>query len=256
MKPRVSAMVVNGFREARRNRVTVVVFAFAALLLLSSSTIASSAIVTLDRVLVDVALGTASLLLVALAVYLSCGALNQEIQRRTIFIIMSKPISRSTFLLARVGAILLTLAVLEMLMVLLFGVEVVLFRARFQPAQFVAFAMLFLELGVIVSFGVLMSTFSGPIVSAVVVAGLYFAGHQSRDIYLRAGKSASAAIRGLGRTVYYVLPNLERLDYKPHAAYGLAVSASEVVRSAAYGLAYATVVLVIATVVFGRRDFK
>src|SRR5262249_18850582 len=152
------ALVINGFREARRNRVTVVLIAFAALLVLSSSTVADSAIVTLDRVLVDVAIGSASLLLVALAVYLSCGALNQEIQRRTIFIIMSKPISRPAFLIARVGSILLTLLVLESLMVALFAVEVVLFRATFHPAQFVAFAMLFVELCVLVAVGVLMST--------------------------------------------------------------------------------------------------
>jgi len=256
MKPRISALVVNGFREARRNRVTVVVLAFAAFLVLSSSTIASAAIVTLDRVLVDVALGSASLLLVALAVYLSCGALNSEIQRRTIFIIMSKPISRSAFLMARVGSILLTLAVLESLMVVLFGFEVVLFRASFQPAQFVAFGMLFLELVVIVAFGVLMSTFSGPIVSAVVVAGLYLAGHQSRDTYARASRSASAVVRSVGRGVYYLLPNLDRLDYKAQAAYGLSVPTGDVLWSAAYGLAYAAVVLVIATLVFDRRDFK
>jgi ABC-type transport system involved in multi-copper enzyme maturation permease subunit len=256
MNAGVASLVVNGFREARRNRVTVVVLAFAVLLVLSSSTIASAAIVTLDRVLVDVALGSASLLLIALAIYLSCGALNSEIQRRTIFIIMSKPISRSAFLMARLGSILLTLAVLEMLMVALFAVEVVAFRASFQPAQFVAFGMLFVELSLLVAFGVLLSTFAGPIVSAVVVAGVYFAGHQARDIHLRAGKSASALVRGVAHGVYYLLPNLERLDFKPHAAYGLPVTASEVLHNAAYGFAYTAAVLVLATIVFARRDFK
>jgi len=252
----MSALVVNGFREARRNRVTVVLIAFAALLVLSASTVADSAIVTLDRVLVDVALGSASLLLVALAVYLSCGALNQEIQRRTIFIMMSKPISRPAFLLARVGSILLTLLVLQSLMVALFAVEVVVFRSSFNPAQFVAFAMLFVELCVLVSAGVLMSTHAGPIVSAVVVAGIYFAGHQARDLYLRSSKSASAAVRALGRAVYYVLPNLDRLDYKPHASYGLPISTSDVLVNAAYGIGWTVLLLVAATIVFSRRDFK
>ena len=256
MSSPILALVVNGFREARRNRVTVVLVAFAAVLVLSSSAVADAAIVTMDRVLVDVALGSASVLLVALAVFLSCAALSQEIQRRTIFIVMSKPISRSAFLLARFGSILLTVCVLELVMLALFFVELFVFRTPFQLAQVAAFGMLFVEIIVITALGVLMSTFSGPIVSAVVVGGTYFAGHQSRDIYERASRAASPLVRVIGRAAYYLVPNLERLDFKPHAAYGLPVNGREFMSSLVYGLAYAALVLCLAMAVFRRRDFK
>ena len=250
------ALVVNGFREARRNRVTVVLLAFAALLVLSSAAIADAAVSTIYRVLVDVALGGASAILAALAIFLSCGALNQEIQRRTIFIIMSKPISRTAFLLSRVGAILLTLLVLLLVMGALFLMELKVYGAPFHRSQLAAMAMLFVELVVLTSFGALMSTFAGPIVSAVVVAGVYFAGHASRDLYIRAQRSGSALLRVLGKGAYYLLPNLDRLDYKPAAAYTLEPSGRELLVNAGYGLAYAAVVLLVATLIFDRRDFK
>ena len=202
-------------------------------------------------------LGSPELLsLAALAIFLSCGSLNQEIQRRTIFIIMSKPISRSAFLLSRVGAILLTLLVLLLVMGALFLMELKVYGAPFHRSQLAAMAMLFVELVVLTSFGALMSTFAGPIVSAVVVAGVYFAGHASRDLYIRAQRSGSALLRVLGKGAYYLLPNLDRLDYKPAAAYTLEPSGRELLVNAGYGLAYAAVVLLVATLIFDRRDFK
>ncbi|MFL5319158.1 MAG: ABC transporter permease subunit, partial [Myxococcaceae bacterium] len=85
----------NGFREARRNRVTVVVAAFAVAILLCSTLVSEVTVATFDRVLTDFGLGSMSLIMVFLAIFLSCGVLSREIERRTIFMVVSKPVSRS-----------------------------------------------------------------------------------------------------------------------------------------------------------------
>lgn len=251
-----TALMWNGFREARRNRVTVIVGAFAIALVLSSSLIADTAVATLDRVVVDVGLGSMSAMLVVLAVFLSSGMLSREIERRTIFLVTPKPISRGLFLLARMAGNMVTLGVLLLAMTAIFTFELVSFRTPLAGEQFLAIGMLWVELLVLSSVGFAMASFSGQVVSAVVTAGVYFAGHLSGDLYALAQKSQTPALQVLGRVTYYLLPNLERLNYRPKATYGIASTLPEVASNIAYGLAYSGILLVIAITIFNRRDFK
>jgi ABC-type transport system involved in multi-copper enzyme maturation permease subunit len=116
--------------------------------------------------------------------------------------------------------------------------------------------MLWVELVVVSSVGFLMSSFSSQMVSAMVTTGVYFAGHLSSDIYTLASKSEVRALRVFGKLVYYVLPNLERLNFRPRAAFAVASTSAEVLSAAAYGFTYAAVMVGIATLLFEKRDFK
>jgi Cu-processing system permease protein len=251
-----SALVWNGFREARRNRVTVIVGVFAALVLLSSSLVTEVTVATFDRVLTDFGLGMMSLILVFLSIFLSCGLLSREIERRTIFLVVSKPLSRAQFLVARLCGNMLTLLVLLAGMTAIFLFELMLYRAAVTPMQAVAIAGLTVELLVLTSAGILFSSFASPMVSAVSTVGLYFAGHLSGDIYNVASRSDSSLLRAVGKAVYYALPNLERLNFRPQASYGLPVEASTLASSALYGVAWAGVLCVLSVLIFNRRDFR
>lgn len=246
----------NGFREARRNRVTVVVGVFLAVLLLSSQLVTEVTVTTLERVLTDFGLGAMSLILVFLSIFLSTGLLSREIERKTIYLVVTKPVSRSTFLLARVAGNMITLAVLLLGMSLLFIVELTLFGAAPNSMQLVALLGLLVELLVLTSAGVLMSSFAGTTVSAVVVVGLYLVGHLAPDLYNLSGRSESAGFRFAGRAMYYMLPDLERLNFRPQAAYQVAVDAKTLLQNLGYGLAWSAVLLALAVIIFNRRDFK
>ena len=95
------ALTLNGFREARRNRVTLIVALFALSLLLSSSLVVEVTVGVFDRVLTDMGLGSMSLMMVLLTIFLSSGLISREIERRTIFLMVSKPLSRGAFLVGR-----------------------------------------------------------------------------------------------------------------------------------------------------------
>ena len=105
------ALALNGFREARRNRVTLLVAIFALAMLLSTSLVLEVTVGTFDRVITDVGLGAMSLMLVLLTVFLSSGLISREIERRTIFLMVSKPISRGAFLVGRLLGNMLTGAI-------------------------------------------------------------------------------------------------------------------------------------------------
>jgi Cu-processing system permease protein len=251
-----AAMVWNGFREARRNRVTVVVGVFAVVVLLSSTLVTEVTVSTFERVLSDFGLGMMSIILVFLAIYLSSGLLSREIERRTIFLVVSKPLSRSRFLIARLLGNMLTLGVLLVAMTLIFFLELALYRAPIHSQHLIAAGALWFELLVVVSAGFFFSSFAGQMVSAVATTGLYFAGHLSGDIYQLAARSESGALRVLGKGIYYLLPNLDRINFRPLATYNVPIEASAVVGSIAYGVAYAAVLSTLAALIFSRRDFR
>jgi len=251
-----SALAWNGFREARRNRVTVIVAAFAVALVLGAVLLTEATVSTLERVLTDLGLGSMSLMLTLLAIFLSSGLLSKEIERRTIFMVVSRPISRAMFLLARLAGNMLTLGVVLLLMSLLFLGELVLYRFPLHQSHIVAMAVLWVELLVLTSVGFLMSSFSSQIVSAVVTTGVYFAGHLTSEIYNLSQKSESDFLRGLGKLAYYVLPNLEKLNFRPHAAYAISIGAGEIVRAIMMGFGYSAALIGLAILVFSNRDFK
>jgi Cu-processing system permease protein len=250
------ALTFNGFREARRNRVTVVVGAFALGLLVASSLLTNVSISTFDRVLTDFGIGIMSIVLVLLTIFLSSGMLSREIERKTLFLIVSKPISRALFLCARFAGNMLTLGVLLVLMGVLFIMQVALYGTFITEAQFVAVGMLFFELLVLSSIGFAMSSFSSQMVSATVTVGAYFAGHLGGDIYELSSKSESPLLQWVGKAVYYALPNLSRLNYRVQASYELPTPLSELLPHMLYAVGYSTVMIIIAITLFSRRDFK
>jgi Cu-processing system permease protein len=251
-----AAMAWNGFREARRNRVTVVVAAFAIVVLASSTLVTEVTVNTFDRVLTDFGLGMMSLILVFLTIFLSSGLLSREIERRTIFLMVSKPVSRTQFLLARLAGNMLTLAVLAAVMTVIFLLQLMLFGASITGTQLLAVVGLWFELLVLTSAGFFFSSFASQAVSAIATTGLYFAGHLAPDLYTLSSRAESAAVRVVGRALYYALPNLERVNFRPQATYALAVTPGELFGGVGYCMGWAALLCALAIFVFERRDFR
>ena len=250
------AMVGAGFREALRNRVTLVVVIFTVVLLLSSLLLTEVTVATFDRVLTDVGLALIVLVLVPLAIFLSGAALGREIERRTIFLVMSKPISRGLFLVSRYAGVLLTLLVLLGAMSLVFFCQQKIYGAKITLAQGQALGLFGLELALVSALGFFFSSFAGTLPATFMTASLYLIGHLSPDLYRAAQRSDVLPVRLLGKGLYYVLPNMDRLNLRPRATYAAVTSASECLRSGTYGLAYSLLLLLLATLLFQRRDFK
>ena len=250
------ALALNGFREARRNRITMLIAGFALLALLMSTLLADVSVASIERVLVDMGLAGMSLMLVVLAIFLSATQLGKEIERRTIFMVVSKPVSRATFILGRMAGNMITLGVLLLAMTAIFWIELAVMGYPMRSQYLAAIGTLYVELLVLSSIGFAMSSFAGSIVSAMVTAGIYIAGHLSGDIYRLGERAQNALVTGVAKAAYYFLPQLDRLDYKPHATHLLSVSGSDVALAVAYAFGYSGIMLALAVLFFSRRDFK
>jgi ABC-type transport system involved in multi-copper enzyme maturation permease subunit len=252
----ILTLALAGFTEARRNRVTLVIVAFALAMISATSVVLNMTIFTFDRVASDFGLGVMSLLLVGLAIFLGSTQLSREIDRRTVFLVLSKPISRTQFVLGRVFGTVLTLWAMQLAMAALFFAQVAVLDLYFTQAQVAAIAGLTVELALLASLGALFSSVSGPLVASLSSVGIYLIGHGASDLWELANTSKSALIKTVGRGLYWVIPQLDRLDYRPAASYATTIDWSKFGVSAVYALGYAGILLVAATAAFRRVDFK
>ena len=108
----------------------------------------------------------------------------------------------------------------------------------------------------ITALALFFSTFSTPLLSAALTFGLYIVGHFNADLRNFEQVVDSHAAAWLARGLYHVLPDLSAFDIKTEVVHGLAVPPGFVAMTTAYGLTYIAVLLLLATVIFSRRDLK
>ncbi|MEW5742224.1 MAG: ABC transporter permease [Myxococcota bacterium] len=255
MRP-LFALMWAGFIEARRNRITVVVAAFAACLILLTTVVLNSTVFTLGRAVTDFGLGVMSFLMVGLTVFLSGGMLSSEIEKRTVFLIMSRPISRPRFVLGRYLGTVLTLTTLMAVMVVLYLSQLFFFEVPVTSAIPAALVGLWVELALIAAMGFFFSSFTSRIVSAISVVGLYFLGHAAPDVHQLSLYAKSEVVQAAARVLYRIIPNLDALDFRSEAAWGASVQASDVLIASATAAGWTLVFLVGAALAFSRRDFR
>jgi ABC-type transport system involved in multi-copper enzyme maturation permease subunit len=112
------------------------------------------------------------------------------------------------------------------------------------------------ELCLITAVALFFSTFSTPILSAVLTFGIYIVGHFNSDLRNFEAVIESPVAIYLARGLYYVLPNLGPFDVKADVVHAQPVSLTYIAFTSGYGLVYVLMVLLTAMLIFSRRDFK
>ena len=304
---RIYAITLNTFREAVRDRVLYGVLGFACAVLFFTLALAELSLHDQARVVTDVGLASISLFSVMIAIFLGSSLLYKEIERKTLYVILPKPIRRAEFLLGKYFGIVLTAVVFVALMgalqlwisaleaqvapLLALGVlaglagllAVALYFARDRTAVLVPFALVALlavaplaehagvpleaifaqlvlcavEVLVLASVVILFSSFSSPFLTGIFTLGIWVLGRSADDMATMKSKQLGAFLLQLLRVAAEVLPNLQL--YVPgrtllHGQSKVLVW-PYVASSAGYGLLYAALLLVFATLIFQRRDF-
>jgi len=253
---KIFAIAWNGFSEARRNRIMVVLVAFAVILLLSTTLVMRVTVFTLDRVLVDVALGSMSFVLILMSIYLTAGSFSRELHERSACLVLSAPISRANFLIGRYFGNIFTLFVLQLLMVCVFLFQMKFLKVVVTQAQVAALIGISAQLLLFSSMGILMSCLCSQVVAGTLLILMYIVGNQVDELFFMAERTSGEVVSFLGKGLYYVLPNLSRSDFKLQASHGVEVPWAEVLSSLGYSAAYAFFALLAACLVFQRRDFQ
>jgi ABC-type transport system involved in multi-copper enzyme maturation permease subunit len=252
---KVLSIALNTFRENLRDKLLYNLLIFALLMIGSSLLLMQLTLGEFHRLLLDIGLGSVNIFSVLIAIFVGIGLVSKEIDKKTIYTIVSKPVARFEFLLGKFFG--LTLTLLVNLLVMTAGLLAVL-MAQSVPIEavlFKAIGLILLECMVVTAVALLCSTFTSATLSAIFTLAIYVIGHLTPDL-----KTFGEKMDGLGRSMlegmYYLLPNLERFNLKGHVTHQLDVPLNDLALIVAYGMAYTAFLLLLASVIFQRRDFR
>ena len=251
----IAVIAVNAFRESLRDKILYNLVLFAGLLIGLSVLLADLSITEHHKVIADMGLAAINLIGVIIAIFVGISLVNKEIERRTIYTIMARPISRTFFIMGKYLGLALTLFVNLAIMLAVFLLTLWLYHVPIQTSLFQAVALIFVEILVVTAIALFFSTFTSTTLSAIFTLGLYVIGHLTADLRSMVANSESGAVKGVVDLLYYLCPNLEMLNIKGQAAVGLVVAPEYLMLASLYGLLYASLLLTGACLVFQQRDF-
>ena len=264
-----AAIAINVFRESVRDKVLYNLVLFATLLIASSYLIGQLTAGQDIKIIKDLGLSATSIFGLFIAVFIGIGLVSKEVERRSIYSLLAKPITRAQLVFGKYCGLTLTLAVniavmaLALYAVLAYVAWGVPPEARnvwdapaLDPALMKAVLLIFVELMLVTAFALFFSTFSSPMLSAALAFGIYVVGHFSSDLRDFQQVVDTPAAARLARGLYWVLPNLAQFDIKSDVVHGVFVPIGYLAMTGAYAAFYIAMLLAISALVFSRRDFK
>jgi ABC-type transport system involved in multi-copper enzyme maturation permease subunit len=251
----IKVIAFNTFKEAVRDRILYLLLFFAALSILVSRILALLTVGDRAKIIKDVGLASISFFGALMAILIGTGLVYKEIEKRTIFTLISKPMRRHEFLLGKFFGLVLTLLVMLVLMSVIFLALVFFHTFTVEWKMLLAILYIFIELILITAVAILFSSFSTPILSSLFSLCFYLIGHFSWSLETLIKKSPAGIFKVLAQIVYTILPDLENFNFKTEVVHGLTIPPQVLLYSAAYGFLYTVFILGLAILVFRRRDF-
>jgi len=253
---RIRTLAANTLLEAIRSKVLFTLLFFALVMIASGLLIGTLSYVDNNRIIQDVGLASIRLFGTAIAIFLGVGLIFKEVERRTIHTILSKPTSRSEFLLGKYCGLVITV---WMQVVLMAAVYIIISLISDAPLGFdyvAVIGLIMLELALVVALATLFSAFSTPMLSSMFTLGIVMVGHMSRDLLEIGKKSDVPNMQLITNFMYRVLPDLAAFDLTLHVTHGLEITQQQIVYPLIYGSGYVLLVLMLASLIFSRRAFN
>ncbi len=252
----IIAIAYNTFREGIRNKILHSLVFFAFIMIVLSNALSELAMAASDKVVTDIGLSAISLFGVFIAIFVGINLVYKEIDRKTIYTIISKPLSRYQIVVGKYLGLVVMLFVQLLIMSAVFCLALLFTQGSIDPQIFVAIAMIFLELMVITALSICFSSYSSPFMSALFTISIFVIGHVTNDLLQFGEKSKLVTMKVVAQISYYLFPNLENFNFKTRVTHHLPYHVSEVFYAAGYGFLWIALLLILSVLLFQRRDFK
>ena len=256
---RLGIVALNTFREAVRDRVLYNLLFFALLMIAAAILVGQISIGIEHIVIVSLGLTAISVIGLLISIFIGVSLVSKEMEKRTLYALLAKPVRRWEFLLGKFGGLVLTLVVNTAAMAL--GLFLALLYVkhsldRGDLAVLVAVYFILLKLALLVALALLFSCYTTPILAALFTSGVYVVGLFVQQLKDLPADLMSPAMAAFTRFLAYLLPNFEDYDVMGPAAHGQAIPGLLILENTLYTMVYCAMVLSVAAVVFSRRDLK
>lgn len=255
---RIIAIASNSFREVVRDRILYIIGFYAVILAAAGMLLPELAATTEDKMFLDVGLAVMSTLSLIIAVFVGTGLISKEIEKRTILMLIAKPISRNEFIIGKYFGLSTVLALLVVAMSAIYLIFLQVNNIDYSAASIVINGIfLILQLSLISAIAIAFGVFTGSILATALTFAVYLMGNITQDLLKLARINENAGLERITQGLYLLLPDLSRLDLKNEAVYGLAAlpDSTTLFINAGYSLIYSAMLLAIAAFIFSQKEF-
>lgn len=254
-------LAFNTHREAIRDKILYLILVFAILMMGAGVLLSYLSLNQEGKIVIDLGLSSISIFGLLITIFIGTTLIHKEIERKTVFLLLPKPLHRAEFILGKYVGLCTTLFVVVLSMAITFYGIIVLLTRHWQAILDIvaptsqAILLIYIELMLLTAVAIFFSTFSSSIMSATFTMGIYVVGHLSQDIVNFGKLSGNEMLIMMTQAIYYVLPDLERLNLKNELMFGPGVSPEVLFASVGYGLLYALTLLILSIGIFSKREF-
>ncbi len=254
--PRILTIASNAFLEVVRDRILYTIVLYGALMLVAGRLLPEVAAATETKILPDIGLAAMQILGVLLAIVVGTGLINKEIQNKTIFVLIAKPVSRTEFILGKHLGLSSVLVVMVALMTVIYYGVMTFNRVAIVPIELLLHSVfLALQLSLVTAIALFFGVFTSSLLAMLMTFGLYLMGVSSRGMVTFSKLSQDPMLEKVAGWFYTFLPDFNRLDLKNQIVYHLIPSQISLAFSVGYGLLYIMVVLIFTSLIFSRKEF-
>ncbi len=251
---KILAIAKNTYKEAVRSKLFLLLTLFSIAFILFSKVVSLLVISSGEKIIIDLGFAIIEIFAVLLSILISVNLFYKERDKRTIFNILSKPISREEFIIGKFLGLSFTLFVSILILGIVFIGYSLIVLGKLSLYVFPQLFLFFMEGEILISFSLLFTSVSTPILSSIFSAGIYIVGNFSSNFLLYYEAKVKGLAKLLVNIVYYILPNFSILNYKNQLVYTKGMDLGNFVNASVYGIDYALLILVLSMIAFKNRE--
>lgn len=256
MMKRILAIAKNTFRETLRDRILLSVLVVMLALIVFTLFVGSVSLEQDNRMIIDFGLTVIYILQIFVAVFIGSMLIYKEVERKTFFLIIPKPIRREEIIIGKcLGLLGTTIAVTLLSTLVLFGLLLLEGIHGFLLSILVSVALSTLESALLILISIVFSGLTSPILSAVYTTAFFLIGHSSDVIHSLIATQTSFVTQYSLKAAYYVLPNLEKFNIRNEVIYGTTPDVWGIIFAVLYALCYGIFLFLLARVMFAKKEF-
>ncbi|MBT5093504.1 MAG: ABC transporter permease [Halobacteriovoraceae bacterium] len=209
---------------------------------------------TPERVAIDFGLGLTNLSILGISIFMGVTLISQEIESRTVYMILSRPVSRFSFLLGRIlgmsGIFLINIAILGCLSCFYY----ILLGGTFSSLLVWTLFFMFLEAGIMLVVVILLSLISNTIITVIFSITIYVGSHAIAPALGTSFVKMRPGIGSLLNTYAFIFPDFSKLNIKNFVIYQQALDSKLLISSLGYGFFYFSLLVIIASYIFKHKN--
>lgn len=207
-----------------------------------------------QRVALDFGLGACSLSLVGISIFMGVNLLANDIDSRTVYAVLARPVSRTSFLLGKTLGMSLILFINVLILALFSIATFVYLGGTVEPIIYWSFLFSYIEGLILLMCVLFFSLITTKVMAVVYTLCVYIAGHAIVEAKLIKYVQVRPFIRWMLDGYSFIFPNLNKLNIKDFVLYKTQLPDGYFTGGFLYGLLYISFLLVICSLIFNKKN--